>query len=249
MNQIELLQKIATYLARFKEQVEILNSNGEFSINIHAENLLVKLLNVLYDLELENLNKSEAQNYASIDLRDDKKGMAFQVTATSGIGKIKETIEKYFRNEIFRKSSILNIFIITGKQRSYSEKSISDKVEQEIKFLIETGKIKQRSEIFFNFNANVNVLDNKNIYNDLYKLNNMDKIISIEKILREQFDKIDEQKNLTKYYKKQKNSFYDIVMDDEKGLTLNKLYVDPAFNIFYNSLKSGDERIQKINFF
>lgn len=41
MNQQKLLFRISQLLSRFTEQVKILNSNGEFSINIHAENILI----------------------------------------------------------------------------------------------------------------------------------------------------------------------------------------------------------------
>ena len=41
MNRQETLFRISQLLSRFTEQVKILNSNGEFSINIHAENILI----------------------------------------------------------------------------------------------------------------------------------------------------------------------------------------------------------------
>lgn len=44
--QFELLHNISKYLSRFSEQVKILNSNSEFSINIHAENALIFIFNI-----------------------------------------------------------------------------------------------------------------------------------------------------------------------------------------------------------
>ena len=70
MNQATYLYRISQLLSRFREQVKILSSNGEFSINIHSENILIKILNLLYECDLENTNYSEGKTYPSIDLRD-----------------------------------------------------------------------------------------------------------------------------------------------------------------------------------
>ena len=79
MNQENKLYRISQLLSRFKEQVTILNSNGEFSINIHAENILIKVLNEIYSCNLQNVNYEEGKTYPSIDLRDKTKRMDFLV--------------------------------------------------------------------------------------------------------------------------------------------------------------------------
>ena len=65
MNQQKLLFRISQLLSRFTEQVKILNSNGEFSINIHAENILINILNIIYDCNLKNINYEEGKTYQS----------------------------------------------------------------------------------------------------------------------------------------------------------------------------------------
>ena len=87
MKQLELLHLISKYLSRFTEQVKILNKNGEFSINIHAENVLIKALNIIYNSDFENMNYVEGKNYNTIDLRDKSNQMSIQITATSSIKK------------------------------------------------------------------------------------------------------------------------------------------------------------------
>ena len=42
-------------LSRFKEQVEILNSNGEFSINIHAENILIGITRKRWNKQVKEI--------------------------------------------------------------------------------------------------------------------------------------------------------------------------------------------------
>jgi len=69
MNQEYKLYRIAQLLSRFREQVKILNSNGEFSINIHSENILIHILNVIYNCNLKNVNYEERKTYPSIDLK------------------------------------------------------------------------------------------------------------------------------------------------------------------------------------
>lgn len=55
MNQEIMMERIAMLLSRFSESINILNANGEFSINVHAENALLKLLNVIFDCNFENV--------------------------------------------------------------------------------------------------------------------------------------------------------------------------------------------------
>jgi predicted metal-dependent hydrolase len=99
MNQQDNLSLISKYLSRFKEQVKILNKNGEFSINIHAENILIKILNILFDASFENVNYIDGKNYDSIDLQDKSKKIGIQITATSTISKVKDTLKTYIKNK------------------------------------------------------------------------------------------------------------------------------------------------------
>lgn len=94
MNQQNILFRISQLLSRFTEQVEILNSNGEFSINVHAENILIGILNTIYECNLENVNYNENKIYPAIDLRDYENRIAIQVTSTANLEKIKHTLSE-----------------------------------------------------------------------------------------------------------------------------------------------------------
>lgn len=64
-------------------------------INIHLENILRDILNIIYsDRQFINLNTEEG-NFTSIDLGDDINDIAFQVTSTTTPKKARETILKY----------------------------------------------------------------------------------------------------------------------------------------------------------
>lgn len=169
MNQAIKLDRISQLLSRFKEQVKILNSNGEFSINIHAENVLISVLNIIYDCDLKNLNYEVGKTYPSIDLRDTQNKIAIQVTSTAKFKKVKDTLELFIKNEFFNEFDKLYIFIITEKQQKYDQQKID---------VILNGK--------FIFKVD-DIIDNTDIYKELNSQNNFVKITAIWEILEEQF--------------------------------------------------------------
>lgn len=79
MNQEIMLERVAMLLSRFSEEVKILNFNGEFSINVHAENALIRLLDAVFECKLENVNYVENKQFPSIDLRDSKRKLLFKL--------------------------------------------------------------------------------------------------------------------------------------------------------------------------
>lgn len=169
MKQQELLYRISQLLSRFTEQVKILNSNGEFSINIHAENILIDVLNVIFDCSLKNVNYEENKIYPSIDLRDKKKRIAIQVTSTGTIEKIKHTLSGFVENSLYKDYDILYIFIITEKQKSYKQSSIDDIIGKKLVF----------SPDF--------ILDKTDLYKKLNAMNDIQKIGSVCRLLEKQF--------------------------------------------------------------
>lgn len=169
MNQEKYLYRISQLLSRFREQVNILTSNSEFSINIHAENILIKILNLLYECDLENVNYVEGKTYPSIDLRDKSNKVAFQITSTANLEKIKHTIEKFIENDLYKTFPKLYVFIITDKQKTYDQ----DKIDIETKGL-------------FKFSKN-QILDRSDLYKLLNEKNDLDLIKQIHQLLEKQF--------------------------------------------------------------
>src|SRR6202012_4659401 len=120
MNQINLLNSIKNYLTRFQLLVKIANSEGEYDVNNHAENVLIPILNIAFQTQLKNAN-FEKKNKEAIDLIDTQKRLAIQVTSTSNLEKIKKTLEKFTRNGHNKDFDQLFVYILTEKQRSYSQ--------------------------------------------------------------------------------------------------------------------------------
>lgn len=150
--------------------MHILNSNSEFSINIHAENVLIKILDIIYECEFNNLNYEEGKNYNSIDLGDKDFKMSIQVTATKDIEKIKETISKYISKKHYQKYAELKVLTLTTRQKSYSSIVINR---------IINGR--------FLFNQSTDIIDFATLYVKLNKINDLSKCLAVLEILRSQF--------------------------------------------------------------
>ncbi len=170
MNQQYVLQEVSKYLSRFKEQVKIQNKNSEFSINIHAENVLIDIFNVIYDVDLVNLNYQEGKNYDSIDLGDRSGKIAIQVTSTKKIGKIKDTLLKYKKNKHYENYEEVYIFILVGRQEKYSTKSLDKIIENK-----------------FTFDQAIHIVDFPILYTKLNEINNFEKTLKVLNLLKEQF--------------------------------------------------------------
>ena len=79
-------------------------------MHLHAESFAKVLLNKVYGYDLVNLNHLN-QNMPAVDLGDYKRGIAFQITTTNSIQKIKDTVIKYLAHDIADDLPELRIFI------------------------------------------------------------------------------------------------------------------------------------------
>ena len=181
MNQENMLNRIAMLLSRFSENVRIKNANGEFSINVHAENALIKLLNVVLGCNLENVNYVENKQFPSIDLRDKSKRIAIQVTSDESLAKVKDCLKKFLENGLDKDYDTLYIIMLVRKQRSYSKTSI-DKARKNFPFSCD------------------NILDMGDLYKILNARNSLEDIEIVLKYLEEQFSDKFEYDVYQKYY-------------------------------------------------
>jgi len=241
MNRQETLFRISQLLSRFTEQVKILNSNGEFSINIHAENILIKILNTIYACNLKNVNYEENKIYPSIDLRDYDKRIAIQVTSTSSLDKIKHTLACFISNELYKDFDTLYICIITEKQKKYKQSYIDEIIEGKIKFTTEY------------------IIDKTDLYKILNAQNDDQNIINVCKLLETQFadnkNEFDKWKlyckGLYEYdqYIKNLYTYFDIkgfsprVNNTLVRLNIDKIYVPLKFKFDFSN--NVDDNIPK----
>ncbi|WP_461791400.1 SMEK domain-containing protein [Pedobacter sp.] len=84
----EAFLEIRRYLSLWATEVKLANASGYFNINKISESTAMSLLNLVFELELRDLNR-EKSNYPGVDLGDDKVGkLAFQVTSQTDNSKL-----------------------------------------------------------------------------------------------------------------------------------------------------------------
>jgi hypothetical protein len=97
-------------------EVAHLNSLNLQNTNVHAETFFRDFLNLAFDYELRNINIVE-RNAKAVDLGDEIRRIAIQVTSTSEIGKIKHSYDGFVRRGLDDKYDRLVVLIIGEKRR------------------------------------------------------------------------------------------------------------------------------------
>jgi hypothetical protein len=93
--------------------------------HIYAENFYRDFLHLVYGWNLENLNEEQA-NIAAIDLGDREQRKAIQVTSDNSLDKIRNTLEKFVKNEWHKEFDEL-IFVRIGHVKKNHKKVIGSK--------------------------------------------------------------------------------------------------------------------------
>jgi tetratricopeptide (TPR) repeat protein len=131
LEHLSLINEFRKELISLSLEIESSSSMGHFDINKVCEDLFCGLFRELLGLtQLRNLNNEEKQNFPGIDLADDQARIAIQVTSTSTLGKIKDTISTSLKYKFNEKYDRLIVFILTKKHASYSQSAI-DQITQE----------------------------------------------------------------------------------------------------------------------
>jgi WD40 repeat protein len=95
MREMKEMTRVKDLLEIWVRKVERDNRENDTTINLYSENLALRLLNIVYGYNLENLNWSRC-NYKAVDLADHHEGIAFQVTSEDSLRKIKKTLGKFY---------------------------------------------------------------------------------------------------------------------------------------------------------
>lgn len=89
-------------------------------LSIYIEDFFLGLLNIIYNLNLENMNTSQS-NYPAIDIGDKTKKIAYQISLTVDNPKITQTIEAIDSNLFVYNLFTKIYFLVVGKkQKKYS---------------------------------------------------------------------------------------------------------------------------------
>ena len=115
----DLLKEIANSFAEIETIIRYLDGMHFYDVNTVAEDFICGLLNVIYDYDLENLNRCNS-NYPGIDLGNKNYGIAVQVSSNGTRKKIKHTIDQFIENKYYLYYKRLICFV-TGRKPKYRE--------------------------------------------------------------------------------------------------------------------------------
>lgn len=158
-----IIGKIIDDFARLMSQIELRNKVGLLDLTKVSEDFFKEVLNIVYDLNLINLNK-ERVNEPGIDLGDSANKIAYQVTSTKTSEKVSKTLHKITSEQI-KKYNSFKILIIGKKQIAY------------------TIKDELLSKVNFNYN---NILDINDLTKDISTLD-IDKLETLFTFFKRSF--------------------------------------------------------------
>lgn len=109
--------RICRRLGELGYQLQMRGKRQLYDLHKHSENFSKRLLNEIWNINLENLNKVRS-NEPGIDLGDKVKGIAVQVTSEKKTAKIKATLEQVIKEEHNKTYKRIIILILGEKQPS-----------------------------------------------------------------------------------------------------------------------------------
>jgi hypothetical protein len=121
MNLDRTQSRIIELMSIFRLQIENATAMSRTDINRVSEVVLIPLFAEVFGYKnLRNLNDTERANFPGIDLADDTARVAFQVTSSPDNEKVKDTLRKFVKYELYKKYDRLVIYILTKKQNTYT---------------------------------------------------------------------------------------------------------------------------------
>ncbi len=119
LSRLPLIQKAIEATSYLGYQVRGSNIVGLYDYNVVLEDFFARLLNVVYDLKLENLNNKKKVNFPGIDLGDKVSGICYQVTAERDRSKVEKTIATYIAHNHKNTFPTLRILLIGERRGKY----------------------------------------------------------------------------------------------------------------------------------
>jgi len=110
----KMLDEIERKFIEIATHVKFQNKKGRTDINDDMERFFKQVLNVHYGYDLKTTNDI-ISNYPAIDLRDEAKGVCYQVTSTNTTTKIKSTIQTFKDKKLYNNFNKLVFLILTDQ--------------------------------------------------------------------------------------------------------------------------------------
>lgn len=134
METIKIEDELRDTVSRITSQVNLATKQGRLDVNLTLEDALIPILKEVFSLpRLVNLNAKQ-KNFPGIDLGDEYDRVAFQVTATPSLDKVKKTLSVFINNGFENNFDELYVLILSEKQKSYSLSAINEIVQEKFEF-------------------------------------------------------------------------------------------------------------------
>lgn len=205
MNQLNSINTISSLLSRFVAQVKGLNAISQYGINQLSETVLIPLFKELFGYQdLENFNNTLGSNYPGIDIGDKKRRVAFQITSTADVEKIKHTLRQFSSNEQYKLFDQLYIYCLTEKAKHKPDRDFNELTKG-----------------LFSFSLIDHILDYKDLLKIVNSITDYDQVQRIEQLLTKQFSEI----KLETYKEHLESPLYETVYSNLLKIALpEKLY-------------------------
>lgn len=146
------------------------NQARNFDINQNIQPVLAEILNIIYDLNLVDLDRDGNYNYSSlsinqpaIDLGDRQKGVCFQITTDNSLNKIKDTLKKFNDHKLYE--TYVNLMhLIIGEKKKYR------------------GEVPEFEDFDFSFSRNV--IDTNDMIKVISDINDINKLKNLRVLLQ-----------------------------------------------------------------
>ncbi len=212
-----LQNKIQGYLTRLNDMVIMSNKAGQYTLTKSCESLICEIFSITEGVQFSNTNFNTS-NFPAIDLHNLDTGLAIQVTSNVGNNKIVDSLRLFLKKGFDNNYKRLLIVVLANKKYDIPD------LQKRLKTVF------SNFQTSFDFDLSRDIIDLGTLY---AKISNMEVevVTKIAKLLQQYFDEFVAHTNLADYYERLKSQFFETVMDDEKGMTLNGIYVEPSFKI------------------
>ncbi|WP_289008469.1 SMEK domain-containing protein [uncultured Marinobacter sp.] len=134
MKQVEIENQLREVVSRLITEIDLATKQGRLDVNLISEDAWIPILKEVYQCpNLVNLNRKH-KNFPGIDLGDEQDRVAFQVTSSTDLEKVKSTLEQFKKRNYKNAFDELYIFTLRSKQKSYSQDAIDNVIGDEIRF-------------------------------------------------------------------------------------------------------------------
>lgn len=115
MKQVEIENQLREVVSRLITEIDLATKQGRLDVNLISEDAWIPILKEVYQCpNLVNLNRKH-KNFPGIDLGDEQDRVAFQVTSSTDLEKVKSTLEQFKKRNYKNAFDELYIFTLRSK--------------------------------------------------------------------------------------------------------------------------------------